>query len=161
MFPVADSGVVVETLALSKIDVGVPTVGDAKYMVTVALPAAAIVPREAVTVPLLSEHVPTVEVHETNGKVPGSTSVTVTLSAGSVPAFVIVITKPADVPDVTGFGAATKVRTRSGSARAARVPALTDCIEARRRANRANARRFRERELVKDASKQQCPCTLR
>src|SRR5262249_14000302 len=98
------------------------------------------------------EHVPTVEVQEMNGSVPGSTSVTVTLSAGSAPAFVIVITNAEAVPDVTGFGTAANVRTKSGSDKAAGGAARTDCIKARRRVNRPTARRVREKELVKNAS---------
>jgi hypothetical protein len=152
LFPVVDSGVVVVTLALFTIDVGEPTVGDPVYMVTVAVPDAANVPREAVTVSLLSEHVPTVVVQAMNGKVPGSRSVTVTLSAGSDPAFVIVITKPADVPDVSGFGTPAMVRTRSGSAKAAGMPALANSIKVKIRADRAKARWDRKEGLFKDAS---------
>jgi hypothetical protein len=126
LFPVVPSGVVVVTLALFPNVVGETTGGGKNHILIVAVAAAAIVPRDTVTVPLLSEHVPTVVVQATNGIDTGSTSVTVTLSAGSVPEFVIPMTTAVDCPEAKGLGTGVNVSTRSGSPTAARVPEPAD-----------------------------------
>ncbi len=114
------------TLAVSPIDVGDATVGDENHTLIVATALGANVPREALNAWPVAEHVPTVVVHVTYGSVAGSVSVTLTLSAGSVPEFVIVITKADPVPDVAGFGTADIVSTKSGSVIAACAPIIAD-----------------------------------
>jgi hypothetical protein len=141
LFAVFDSDVVVVTLAVSPIDVGDTTVGDENHTVIVAASLGANVPREALNAWPVAEHVPTVVVHVTYGSVAGSVSVTLTLSAGSVPEFVIVITKADPLPDVAGFGTGDIVRTKSGSAIAAGAPTVA-AVNAKTRRKRNNVARL-------------------
>src|SRR5947209_11359889 len=79
---------------------GTPTI------VTVAVAAFAIVPREQVTVPAASEQVPCVEFAERYVTTEGNGSETYTLVAEFGPLLVTVNVYVSSVPSVTGFGEA-------------------------------------------------------
>jgi hypothetical protein len=75
-------------------------------MVTVAVPAFAIVPSRHVTDPPASEQDPCVLVEERYVTVEGSVSVTVTVVADAGPLLVTASEYVSGVPSVTGFGVA-------------------------------------------------------